>query len=366
MTLRELQAHVDTWIGQFQEGYWPPLANLARLVEEVGELSRELNHRYGPKKKKAGEPEVDLGLELADIIFVIVAIANREGIDLQEAMARTLQKYALRDETRWLRKDGRAGPFQAARVQIPHEGGALVGLYSDPPRGDATGPASHAAVVCAHGMLSSKESDKLRRLAEHLWPMGVACLRFDFAGRGESPGDPERISYSARARELASAVAFVRGAGRGRLGLFGSSMGGAVSVLHAATDVDVHAVVALAAVSQPAARVRALPEVMRVKWRADGFILHDGARVTSEYLDDALATDVLAAARAVAARGARLLVLHGLQDTVVPPEDGVARAPEGRGELITYPDADHRFTRAADLEDALARATAFLARALGV
>ena len=364
MNLRELQAHVDAWIGQFQEGYWPPLANLARLVEEVGELSRELNHRFGPKKKKPGEPEVDLGLELADIVFVVAALANSQGIDLEDAMARTLQKYKLRDETRWLRHDGRAGPYQETRVRIRHEGSELIGLYSDPPRGDATRPASQAAVICAHGMLSSKQSDKLRRLAERLWQVGIACLRFDFAGRGESPGDPARILYSGRARELASAAEFVRGAGRTRLGLFGSSMGGAVSMLHAARDRTVRAVVALASVSQPAARASALPADMLAKWRADGFILHDGVCVDASYLDDALATDVLAAAREVAARKMPLLVLHGLKDAVVTPEDGVALATEGQGELVTYAEGDHRFSRASDLDDALSRALALFSRAL--
>jgi NTP pyrophosphatase (non-canonical NTP hydrolase) len=52
MDLKEAQARVDAWISQFEEGYWPPLHNLARLVEEVGELARELNHRYGSKPKR--------------------------------------------------------------------------------------------------------------------------------------------------------------------------------------------------------------------------------------------------------------------------------------------------------------------------
>ena len=54
MSFRDAQQAVDRWIGQFEEGYWPPLANLARLVEEVGELARLMNHRFGPNKKKVG------------------------------------------------------------------------------------------------------------------------------------------------------------------------------------------------------------------------------------------------------------------------------------------------------------------------
>lgn len=101
MKIREAQAAVDAWIGRFREGYWPPLSNLARLVEEVGELSRELNHRYGHKPKKPGEAEGDLALELGDILFVLIALANEQHIDLEEAFQRVLDKYEARDADRW-------------------------------------------------------------------------------------------------------------------------------------------------------------------------------------------------------------------------------------------------------------------------
>ncbi|WP_325306951.1 nucleotide pyrophosphohydrolase [Longimicrobium sp.] len=95
---------MDAYIGQFKEGYFPPLVNLARLTEEVGELARELNHRYGPKTKKPGEPDQDVALELADIVFVCVVLANQMGLDLQDAIERTLRKYEVRDADRWERK----------------------------------------------------------------------------------------------------------------------------------------------------------------------------------------------------------------------------------------------------------------------
>lgn len=104
MELNEAQRLVDDWISQFQEGYWPPLVNLARLAEEVGELARELNHRYGAKRKKPGEPEQDLALELGDILFVLLALANEQKIDLDTALVRTLEKYRSRDSDRWARK----------------------------------------------------------------------------------------------------------------------------------------------------------------------------------------------------------------------------------------------------------------------
>jgi NTP pyrophosphatase (non-canonical NTP hydrolase) len=105
LTLAEAQAAVDAWISGFEEGYWPPLANLARLVEEVGELARELNHRYGSKPKKAGEPDRNIALELADILFVLIALANEQGVDLGDAFDQVLEKYRLRDTERWARRD---------------------------------------------------------------------------------------------------------------------------------------------------------------------------------------------------------------------------------------------------------------------
>ncbi len=105
MHLSEIQTEVDRYIGQFKEGYFPPLVNLARLTEEVGELARELNHRHGPKRKKADEPNGDLGLELADILFVVVVLANQHSIDLEESLERTLTKYRIRDADRWERRD---------------------------------------------------------------------------------------------------------------------------------------------------------------------------------------------------------------------------------------------------------------------
>lgn len=96
---------MDAYISQFAEGYWAPLSNLARLIEEVGELAREMNHRFGQKPKKAGEPEQDLALELADIMFVLIAIANQQGIDLDTAFKQVLTKYSVRDADRWTRID---------------------------------------------------------------------------------------------------------------------------------------------------------------------------------------------------------------------------------------------------------------------
>jgi len=103
MTLSEAQAAVDAWITRFEEGYWPPLTNLARLTEEVGELAREMNHRFGHKTKRPDEADQDLAMELGDVLFVLLVIANQQGIDMEETLGRVLEKYQNRDGDRWTR-----------------------------------------------------------------------------------------------------------------------------------------------------------------------------------------------------------------------------------------------------------------------
>jgi len=106
MSLTDSQRRVDQWISQFEEGYFHPLTNMARLSEEVGELAREINHRFGEKTKKKEEPDGDLAMEMADIIFVLICMANREGIDLQQAFDRMMEKVEQRDTSRWTKKGG--------------------------------------------------------------------------------------------------------------------------------------------------------------------------------------------------------------------------------------------------------------------
>ena len=104
MSFKDAQQRVDAWIHQFEEGYFDPLTNVARLAEEVGELAREVNHRFGQKTKKASELEGDLGMEMADILFVLICMANREGIDLAAEFERMMAKVESRDEHRWTKK----------------------------------------------------------------------------------------------------------------------------------------------------------------------------------------------------------------------------------------------------------------------
>ena len=105
MSFHEAQQTVDRWIGQYKEGYFPPLTNLARLTEEVGELAREINHRFGEKTKKTGEAEGSVAMELADILFVVMCLANSQRIDLDQAFGDMMAKITSRDATRWTKKE---------------------------------------------------------------------------------------------------------------------------------------------------------------------------------------------------------------------------------------------------------------------
>lgn len=105
MAFREAQTTVDRWVSQYTEGYFTPLTNLARLSEEVGELAREINHRFGQKTKKLDEPEGDLAMELGDVLFVVICLANSQRIDLDEAFTAVMQKVTTRDDARWTKKE---------------------------------------------------------------------------------------------------------------------------------------------------------------------------------------------------------------------------------------------------------------------
>lgn len=105
-TLKSLQEDVHTYISGFEEGYFPPMELIARLTEELGELSREVQHVYGMKKKKATEEIRSLEEETGDLLFVLISFANSQGIDLENALSAVLQKFKERDADRWTRKGG--------------------------------------------------------------------------------------------------------------------------------------------------------------------------------------------------------------------------------------------------------------------
>ncbi len=103
-TMKNMQTEVDDYIGQFKTGYFSPLANLARLTEEVGELAREINHYHGEKKKKETKDENTIKAELGDNLFVLLCIANSLDIDMTESFDETMKKFNTRDKDRFERK----------------------------------------------------------------------------------------------------------------------------------------------------------------------------------------------------------------------------------------------------------------------
>jgi NTP pyrophosphatase (non-canonical NTP hydrolase) len=105
-SMHQLQSEVDEYISQFKEGYFSPLAMMARLTEELGELAREINHYYGEKPKKNTEKEKTVEEELGDVLFVLICLANSLNISLEEAHDRVMHKFNTRDKDRWTRIEG--------------------------------------------------------------------------------------------------------------------------------------------------------------------------------------------------------------------------------------------------------------------
>ena len=100
MTLQEAQDRVDQWIKTIGVRYFSELTNLAQLVEEVGELARIMSRTYGDQSFKKSDEAYHLADELADVLFVLICIANQTGVDLTEALQRNLEKKTGRDRDR--------------------------------------------------------------------------------------------------------------------------------------------------------------------------------------------------------------------------------------------------------------------------
>lgn len=99
MTLEEAQKTVDEWIKTYGVRYFSELTNMAVLTEEVGELARIMARTYGDQSFKAGE-KADLGDEMADVLWVLLCLANQTGVDLTEAFRKNLEKKTNRDKER--------------------------------------------------------------------------------------------------------------------------------------------------------------------------------------------------------------------------------------------------------------------------
>ena len=100
MHIKEAQEIVDKWIKKFGVRYFNELTNTAMLMEEVGEVARMMARRYGEQSEKESDKNKDLGDEMADVLFVLICLANQTGIDLEEAMLKNLEKKTNRDAER--------------------------------------------------------------------------------------------------------------------------------------------------------------------------------------------------------------------------------------------------------------------------
>ena len=104
MSLKRTQTEVHKWATQWRFPYWTPHEILARLAEEVGELAREINHRFGPKKKKLTEKDRQLADEIGDVLFTLMCLASSQKIDLDKVFKRIMDKYYGRDAARFEKK----------------------------------------------------------------------------------------------------------------------------------------------------------------------------------------------------------------------------------------------------------------------
>jgi NTP pyrophosphatase (non-canonical NTP hydrolase) len=100
MTIEQAQQVVDTWIKEHGVRYFNELTNMAMLTEEVGEVARIIARRYGEQSEKESDKAKDLGDEMADVLFVLICLANQTGVDLTAALERNLSKKTSRDAQR--------------------------------------------------------------------------------------------------------------------------------------------------------------------------------------------------------------------------------------------------------------------------
>jgi len=103
-SLNEYQKIIDEWAQTLEKPYWSPLSQLARLIEEVGELARIYNHKYGDKIKKPTEGVDNMKDEMGDILFDLICMANQEGISLSDALDSVINKSKTRDKDRFKKK----------------------------------------------------------------------------------------------------------------------------------------------------------------------------------------------------------------------------------------------------------------------
>lgn len=214
----------------------------------------------------------------------------------------------------------------------------LAGIIHNP-----IGRVASLGTVVAHGMLSFKGSDKHRLICEALAEAGIAALRFDFRGRGESDGESSDLTVSNEIEDLGAALSFLRHRGLHRVAAVGSSLGGTVALLAGVRDRGIESLVTIAAPAR-------LPDGPRQAWGgsgrtgANGLIeVAPGEFIDREFFIDAGMHDVIAAARSI---DCPWLIIHGAADEVVPVEDaGLLQEAAPSAALKIHPTASHRFDK---------------------
>ena len=223
-------------------------------------------------------------------------------------------------------------------------------------------PTPDTCVVVAHGMLSSKASDKHRLICETAAAVGAVALRFDFRGRGDSDGDPAILTVSNEVEDLTAAIATARQRGCARVIVVGSSLGGTVAVLMGADDGGLTGLVTIAA---PARLARAPRHAWGGSGRADSdsrIEVAPGEFIDREFFTDAARHDVIGAARSLTCPW---LIIHGSADPVVPVDDASLFAKNApNSDLSIHPTAGHRFDQPEERDWLIERVAGFIASCL--
>jgi len=214
-------------------------------------------------------------------------------------------------------------------------------------------------VVVAHGMLSSKESDKHRSICDAAASSGATALRFDFRGRGESEGDQTDLTVSNEVADVLAWIAFLRDRGIPRIAVVGSSLGGTVSLLAATRDPGL---IGLVTVAAPAS----FPKGPRESWGGTGrptdedvIEVAPGEFIHRGFFTDAERHDPITAARSI---DCPWLIIHGARDEVITPEDAeLLAAANPSAELNAHPTAGHRFDHPREREWLVETVAGFIA-----
>jgi len=267
---------------------------------------------------------------------------------------------------------GRAAPQQEESVSFANARGERLAATLATPPAAASGAAAASpapAVILCHGFSSHRDGFHYRALAERLAAAGLASIRFDFAGNGESEGVFNFGNYASEVADIAAAQAFLEAGGRAVVALVGHSKGAGSVLLHASSVGAIPVVVNVAGRFDMSAgltarfgedifaRLAAGPVEWTTRTQRGAFAW----TLTPESMAERLALDMSVVCAAIRARpGMRLLTVHGDADDVIPIEDGRRIAELAGGELAVVASADHMFRGAAASGELLDRVAAFI------